>query len=305
MADSITGGSNEYRAPKNPKWKKTIAPYLFVLPNLVIFTVFIVVPALFGLIYSFTDYDGINKMNFIGLENYIYIFQDSEFWSALRRTAVYAVFVVPLLFAAALGIAILLIQQVKGKGIFRSIIYWPTMISFIIVGLTWKWILGGSFGIANYVLESMGMSPIGWLTDPFYANASVIVATLWSRVGFFMVIFIAGLQSIPQDYYEAAKMDGAGKIRSFLSITMPLLKPTSLLVLMLSLIDAFKAYPLMFALTGGGPGRETTYVVQHIYQTGFTAQELGLASAMSVVLFIIIAIFTVFQFKLGKGGAID
>ncbi|MGN7380603.1 carbohydrate ABC transporter permease [Paenibacillus sp. SAFN-117] len=305
MADSITGGSNEYRAPKNPKWKKTIAPYLFVLPNLVIFTVFIVVPALFGLIYSFTDYDGINKMNFIGLENYIYIFQDSEFWSALRRTAVYAVFVVPLLFAAALGIAILLIQQVKGKGIFRAIIYWPTMTSFIIVGLTWKWILGGSFGIANYVLESMGMSPIGWLTDPFYANASVIVATLWSRVGFFMVIFIAGLQSIPQDYYEAAKMDGAGKIRSFLSITMPLLKPTSLLVLMLSLIDAFKAYPLMFALTGGGPGCETTYVVQHIYQTGFTAQELGLASAMSVVLFIIIAIFTVFQFKLGKGGAID
>ncbi|GIP31454.1 carbohydrate ABC transporter permease [Paenibacillus sp. J2TS4] len=305
MANSITGGSNEYRAPKNPKWKKMIAPYLFVLPNLAIFSVFIVVPALFGLIYSFTDYDGINKMNFIGFENYAYIFQDSEFWAALRRTAVYAVFVVPLLFAAALGIAILLIQQIKGKGIFRAIVYWPTMISLIIVGLTWKWIFGGSFGIANYILESMGMQPVGWLTDPFFANASVIVATLWSRVGFFMVIFMAGLQSIPQDYYEAAKIDGAGKIRSFFSITMPLLKPTSLLVLMLSLIDAFKAYPLMFALTGGGPGRETTYVVQHIYQTGFTAQELGLASAMSVVLFIIIAIFTVFQFRLGKGGAID
>lgn len=139
------------------------------------------------------------------------------------------------------------------------------MISFIIVGLTWKWIFG-DFGILNYVLTLVGAEPVHFLSDPTYANLSVIVATLWSRVGFFMVIFMAGLQVIPNDYYEAAHLDGASKLRSFWSITLPLLKPTSLLVIMISLIDAFKAYPLMFALTGGGPGRETTFIVQYIYE---------------------------------------
>lgn len=297
MANVLDKGA----AYKNPKWK-SIAPYLFILPNLIIFSVFIVLPAIFGLIYSFTDYDGLNDMNFIGLANYIDILSDAQFWGALSRTGVYAAVVVPLLFASSLGIAILLIQQVRMKGIFRAIIYWPTMVSFIIVGLTWKWILGGSFGIANYLLSLMGLEPIGWLTDPVFANASIVIATLWSRIGFFMVIFIAGLQSIPQEYYEAATIDGASKLRSFRAITLPLLKPTSLLVIMLAVIDAFKAYPLMFALTGGGPGRETTYIVQHIYQTGFTSQQLGAASAMSIVLFVIIGIFTLLQFKLAKGG---
>ncbi|WP_010277289.1 carbohydrate ABC transporter permease [Paenibacillus senegalensis] len=298
MANVLDKGA----AYSNKKWKKTIAPYLFILPNLIIFSVFIVLPAIFGLVYSFTDYDGLNDMNFIGLANYIDILTDAQFWGALSRTGMYAAVVVPLLFASSLGIAILLIQQVKMKGLFRAIIYWPTMVSFIIVGLTWKWILGGSFGIANYLLSLFGLEPVGWLTDPFFANASVVVATLWSRIGFFMVIFIAGLQSIPQEYYEAATIDGASKLRSFRSITLPLLKPTSLLVIMLAVIDAFKAYPLMFALTGGGPGRETTYIVQHIYQTGFTSQQLGTASAMSVVLFVIIGVFTLLQFKLAKGG---
>lgn len=305
MANSMTGGKAYGASLKKEKWKMSIAPYLFVLPNLIIFSVFIVVPALFGLVYSLTDYDGINPMSFVGLDNYVNVLGDGEFWTALRKTAVYAAVVVPLLFAASLGIALLLVQKIRMRGIFRAVIYWPTMVSFIIVGLTWKWILGGSFGVANYVLESLGFAPIGWLTDPFYANLSVVLATLWSRTGFFMVIFIAGLQSIPQEYYEAATIDGASKVRSFFSITLPLLKPTSLLVVMLSLIDAFKAYPLMFALTGGGPGKETTYIVQYIYQTGFTKQELGTASAMSVILFLIIAVLTVAQFKLGKGGAIE
>jgi alpha-1,4-digalacturonate transport system permease protein len=190
------------------------------------------------------------------------------------------------------------------RGFFRAIFYWPTMISYIIVGLTWKWIFGDSFGILNHLLTMAGAEPVGFLTSSVWANTAVIVATVWSRAGFFMVIFIAGLQAIPTDYYEAARLDGATGTKVFRYITLPLLKPTSLLVVMLCLIDAFKAFPLMFALTGGGPGKETTFIVQYIYEIGFNRQELGLASAMSVILFMLIGGFSALQFRLSKGGAV-
>nr|WP_028590601.1 sugar ABC transporter permease [Paenibacillus massiliensis] len=288
---------------KKEKLKRSLAPYLFVLPNFVIFLTFIVIPAFVGFVYSFHEYDGLNEMEFLGLQNYAAVLANGEFWASLGRTGLYAAVVVPGIYALSLGIALLLIREVRLKGLFRASIYWPTMISYIIVGLTWKWIFGDSFGILNHILSTLGFGSIGWLTDPFYANLSVIIATLWSRVGFFMVIFIAGLQSIPVDMYEASSLDGASRWRTFRDITLPMLKPTSLLVFMVALIDAFKAYPLMFALTGGGPGKETTFIVQYIYEIGFSKQELGMASAMSVILFVIIGAFTALQFRLSKGGA--
>ncbi|MOA04597.1 Lactose transport system permease protein LacF [compost metagenome] len=229
------------------------------------------------------------------------IFSKKTFWSTLGKTGIYAIIVVPLIYCSALGVAILLIQSIRFKGLFRSIFYWPTMISFIIVGLTWRWIFG-ELGILNHVLNLFGAESVVFLSNPFYANLVVIIATVWSRLGFFMVIFVAGLQAIPKDYYEAIYLDGASKFKAFMAITLPLLKPTTLLVIMLTTIDAFKAYPLMFALTGGGPNRATTFIVQYIYETGFARQELGLASAMSVILFIIISVFTILQFRLSKGG---
>lgn len=282
-------------------WKLLLAPYLFVLPNLLIFTIFIVVPTILGAVYSFHEYDGLNPMTFIGVENYADIFSDIKFWQTLGKTAVYALIVVPLIYICALGIAILLVQQIVLKGFFRAVFYWPTMISFIIVGLTWRWIFG-ELGIINALLETFGESKVSFLSDPFFAKTAVVIAAVWSRLGFFMVIFVAGLLAIPKDYYEAAHLDGASKLRAFFHITLPLLKPTTLLVVMLTTIEAFKAYPLMFALTGGGPNKSTTYIVQYIYETGFAKQELGLASAMSIVLFVIITIFTVLQFRLTKGG---
>ncbi|QLG41211.1 MULTISPECIES: carbohydrate ABC transporter permease [unclassified Paenibacillus] len=284
--------------------KLVIAPYLFILPNLLIFGTFIVFPSLLGLYYSFHVYDGLNPMKFNGLDNYIKIIGDREFWSTIGRTGIYAAIVVPLIYAAALGIALLLAREIRMRGFFRAVFYWPTMISYIIVGLTWKWIFGDSFGILNHLLTVVGVEPVGFLTSSFWANTAVIIATVWSRAGFFMVIFIAGLQAIPTDYYEAARLDGATGMKVFRYITLPLLKPTSLLVVMLTLIDAFKAFPLMFALTGGGPGKETTYIVQYIYEIGFNRQELGLASAMSVMLFILIGGFSALQFRLSKGGAV-
>lgn len=302
MHVTAKSAKNTYRITK---FKRAITPYLFVLPNVVIFATFIVIPAILGLVYSLNEYDGLNDMEFIGFENYRVLLSDMEFWQALGRTFLYAGTVVPLLIACSLGIAMLLVQEIRFKSLFRAVFYWPVMISFIIVGLTWKWIFGSSFGILNYALEQAGISPVGWLTDPYWAKMSVVIATLWSRIGFYMVIFIAGLQAIPTDYYEAARIDGASRSRIFIGITLPLLKPTSLLVLILTLIDAFKQYPLMFALTSGGPGKETTYMVQYIYQTGFEKLELGLASAMSVVLFAIIGLFTFIQFRLARGGSYE
>ncbi|XEC95618.1 carbohydrate ABC transporter permease [Paenibacillus tarimensis] len=287
------------------KFKHAITPYLFVLPNILIFSIFIVIPALLGFLYSFHDYDGLNDMEFLGLANYAELLTDPEFWSVMARTFVYAGSVVPLLYICSLGIAMLLIQEIRLKGLFRAVFYWPVMVSFIIVGLTWKWIFGSSFGILNYMLEQAGLTAVGWLTDAFWAKVSIITATLWSRIGFYMVIFIAGLQAIPNDYYEAARIDGASRLRIFVRITLPLLKPTSLLVVVLSLIEAMKQYPLMYALTGGGPGKATKNIVQHIYEAGFEKLELGTASAMSVVLFLVIALFTLIQFKMAKGGSYE
>lgn len=287
---------------KKRRPEQGLIPYLFVLPNFLIFATFIVIPTIIGFVYSFHEYDGLNPMEFIGIDNYKEILANSEFWTALGKTGLYALIVVPSIYCLALLVAMMLIQQLRAKGFFRAIFYWPTMISFIIVGLTWKWIFG-DFGVFNYVMSLFGQESVHFLSDPFYANVSVIIATIWSRLGFYMVIFMAGLQAIPRDYYEAAYLDGASKLRVFWNITLPLLKPTTVLVLMLTLIEAFKAYPLLFALTGGGPGKETTYIVQYIYETGFVKQELGMASAMSVVLFVLISLFTALQFKLSKGGA--
>ncbi|WP_072337330.1 MULTISPECIES: carbohydrate ABC transporter permease [unclassified Paenibacillus] len=290
------------KVKKRPNQSMGLIPYLFVLPNLLIFTTFIVIPTIIGFVYSFHEYDGLNPMEFVGFDNYKEIFSNTDFWTALGKTGLYAVIVVPLIYGVALAVAMMLIQPLRFKGVFRSVFYWPTMISYIIVGLTWKWIFG-DFGVLNYFLTLFGVDPVHFLSDSFFANVSVVIATVWSRLGFYMVIFIAGLQAIPTDFYEAARLDGASKPRVFWSITLPLLKPTTVLVIMLSMIEAFKAYPLMFALTGGGPGKETTFIVQYIYETGFAKQELGMASAMSVLLFLLIVIFTATQNRLSKGGS--
>ena len=289
---------------KKQNRKRGLIPYLFILPNFLIFLVFVVIPAIYGLVYSFTNYDGLSEMKFIGLRNYIEIFKDPEFWSVLTKTSIYAVIVVPLIFVFSLMIAMYLIKEIKFKGIIRAIFYWPTMLSFIIVGFTWKWILGENFGILNYVLQLMGQAPVKWLTSGFNASVAVIVATLWCRIGFYMIIFMGGLQSIPTSYYEAAHIDGATKRQIFTLITLPLLKPTSLMVIILAVIDAFKSYPLILALTGGGPGKATTYMVQYIYQFGFERYEIGYASGMSVILFLLLGIFTLIQFKVSKGGIV-
>ncbi|WP_206672147.1 carbohydrate ABC transporter permease [Metabacillus mangrovi] len=304
-AVSVPIKKTKVQSMKKEQSRRKWAPYLFVLPNLLIFLTFIIIPALMGLVYSFTRYNGVSEMTFIGLENYVRLFNNPEFWKIMMNTIYYAALVVPLVFAISLGIAVLMIKEMRARGIFRAIIFWPTMISFIIVGLSWKWIFGDSFGIITYLLEAWGLPSVKWLSDPAVAKITIVIATIWARVGFFMVIFIAGLQAIPASYYEAAQIDGANRRQLFWKITFPLLKPTSLLVFMLLIVESVKAYPLIFSLTGGGPANETKLMVQYIFEFGFTKSEVGYASAMSVILFLLIGIFTLIQFKWANGGKID
>lgn len=284
-------------------FQRKLFPYLMLLPMVVIFGVFLFYPALNGLKISFTKWDGINPQEFIGLKNYTKLMGDKTFWRAFTRTLIFTAMSVPGIYVAAMGLALLLTREIKGSDFFRAVFYWPTMISSIVVGLSWRFLLGEDFGVINYIITTLGKSPVKWLTDPNVAMGVIVFVTVWSLAGYYMVMFVAGIKSIPRDYYEAAQIDGANFWQQFWFITLPLLKATSLLVLVLSTVTVIKTYPLVFALTKGGPAGATKFMVQHIQETGFEKSQMGYACAMAMVLFAVLAVLTMAQFKLNKGGS--
>lgn len=276
-----------------------------IAPNLLIFLLFIVIPAIFGFWYSLQDWSGLGDMEFIGLKNYFEAFGDKQFWDAMRRTVVYVVISIPLLIAVPLFFAMLLSRPLRAVGVFRAALYWPTMISYIVAGIAFKFLFNDDSGIINYLLTVIGREPVDWLTRSLSANAVVIMASIWSMTGFYMVIYIAGLQNIPRQYYEAADVDGARGWQQFRYITLPLLRPTTFMVVMLAMINLFKSYGMIISLTNGGPVRATKFIVQFIYDEAFSAGNLGYASAVSVLLFVIVAGITSVQFIYGEGGRIN
>lgn len=283
-------------------WQRKIFPYVMIAPNLLIFGIFIVIPAIYGLWYSLHSWSGIGPMEFVGLSNYKEALTDRHFWGSMERTVIYVGLSIPLLLTIPLGFALLLSQPLKGVGIFRGALYWPNMISFIVAGIAFKFLFNDDSGVINYLLQAMGSEPVRWLTRSTTATLVVILATIWQGTGFYMIIYIAGLQSIPSQYYEAASIDGASRWQKFRHITLPLLRPTTFMVLTLGLINLFKTYGMVMALTGGGPVRATKFIVQLIYDTAFVDTRLGYASAISFLLFIIVALITTVQFALGEGG---
>ncbi len=281
-------------------FQQTLAPMLFLAPNLAIFLVFIILPAVLGIRMSLFEWSLLDGSRFIGLANFRNVLKDGMFWTTLRNTFVYVAAVVPLLTAFALALALLLAKEGRGMGFFRAIYYVPTMLSMIIVGIAWRWILGFDLGIVNYAIKLLGGTPAPWLTDGAMANVSLVFVTLWTRVGYFMMMFIGGLQAIPSTYYEAAKIDGADRRAIFRRITLPLLKPITLVVVILATIEAFKAYDLIYVMTQGGPGTSTKFLVQYIYQAAFQEDRLGYSAAMSVILLAVIGVFTALQFIVQK-----
>lgn len=278
---------------------QTAAPLLFLLPNILIFGTFIIIPAIQGLRMSFTEWGVFTTPVFIGFDNFIELAGDEVFWKTFSNTIVYSFFTVALIMVYALALALLLYKNtIKGEKLFRSLFYIPSLLSMITVGIAWRFILGDEMGIINYLLRAAGGNGVRWLTDSKLAMVSIILVSIWAQAGYYMVVLIAGLQAIPIELYEAAKIDGASAPKIFTSITLPLLRSTLLVVLVLATIASFKAYELISVMTKGGPGYATKFIVQQVYQVAFLEDRMGYASAMSIVLMLIISLFTVLQFKL-------
>lgn len=277
-----------------------VVPYLYILPNMILFLIFMIIPLLMSGYYSLTKWGGLGKPKFIGIRNYITLFQDKVFLLSLWNTVLYTLITVPILMLLSLWFAVFLNQKMKFRGFFRSAIYMPAVVSMVAAGMVFLWMFNPQIGLINYIITSLGGSPIDWLNDPHYALAMIVIGTLWSRTGYNMVIYIAGLQGISPDYYEAASIDGASRFQKFRYITMPLLRPSHVFILITCVIYSFRSFDLIYVMTKGGPLNSTKTLVVYIYNMAFEKNQYGLASAAGIVLFLILLIFTLVRIKTQK-----
>ena len=293
-------GKTEMSRTNKGSFNQVVAPLLFLTPNMLIFGIFIIIPAVSGLRLSFYEWSILGDRNFVGLANFIQIFKDHVFWQTFLNTLKYVLLTVPLIAVASLGLALITADNTRGVSFFRGVFYLPTMLSLIIVGIIWRWVLGDELGIINYILKTLEFNSVNWLSTPFTAFSSLIFITVWSLTGLYMVMFIGGLQAIPDELYSAASIDGANRRQVFWNIKLPLIRPTMLVVLVLATISSFKAFELIYTLTKGGPGSATKLLVQNIYQVAFEEDRLGYASAMAVMLMLTIGVLTLFQFRMNR-----
>ena len=282
------------------------AAYLFLAPAISAIFIFFFLPVLAALIISFTDFDiytlgDWSTLRFVGLKNYIKLFDDPLFWQALQNTFYYVVAAAPLSIAISLGAALLLNSKlIKYKGIFRLSYFMPVVTTLVAVAIVWRFIYHPKFGILNYFLSFIGINPIDWLGDPVWAMPSIILMSVWKNFGYNMIIFIAGLQNIPEELYEAADIEGANGWHKFKSITFPMLAPTTLFVTLITMIGFFQVFAEPYVMTQGGPLNKTLTIVQYMYQEGFRWWNMGYSSSIAFVLFFIIFIGTMIQLKIQK-----
>jgi multiple sugar transport system permease protein len=287
------------------KWKerRTLAVSLtFISPSLIHLVVFVFTPIIFSAYLSLHRWDiVVPEKPFVGLGNFSDMAGDSMFWNALKNTLLYSLNV-PFGMALSLVVALMMHRKLKGLNILRTLYFLPSVTSFVAIALVWMWIYHPTFGAANFFLSLVGLPPQQWLNSSGIAMISIMIFTIWMGIGYQMVIFLAGLQGIPEEFYEAARIDGASRWQRFWSITLPLLKPTTFFILVTSFIASFQVFTTVYIMTAGGPVRSTDVIVYHIYQSAWEQLRMGYASAMSWVLFLIIMIATWIQFKLmGKG----
>jgi putative chitobiose transport system permease protein len=278
--------------------RKLLTPYLFLVPACIILGAFIFYPLLQAIWMSFTDYNMISDPSFVGLENYKEIVEDDLFWKTLGQTFLYLIVVVPTLVILPIFLAILVNQKIKGIGFFRSAYYVPVVTSMVVVGITWKWVYADQ-GILNYLLQSIGIinGPVHWLTSPTTSIFAVMAVTVWKGLGYYMVIYLAGLQAIPSDLYEAADIDGASKWKQIFHITIPMLMPSIIIVTIMSSISAMKVFEEIYVMTGGGPLNSSKTLVFYIYQEAFEKLRMGYASAVGVILLLITLVLSIFNLK--------
>lgn len=282
----------------NLRTREALVAYLFLAPFLIFFSIFVVRAIVIAVNMSFYDWAILTpKRPYIGLGNYVELFHDYVWWDSLKHTILFALVTVTGTTVVALLCAVAVTQPIAGQGFFRVVLYMPSLLSVGVVGLTWVWLLNTQFGTINYGLSLLGIRPINWLGDENLVIPALSLASIWWGFGFPMLIFIAGLQNIPESLYEAARIDGANGRQIFFSITLPLLRPTILFVTVTGLIGQFQVFGQPFIMTSGGPGRASYTVIYYLYQIAWTAFRMGYGSAVAITLAVIIAIFTAIQFR--------
>ncbi|MGG4445634.1 sugar ABC transporter permease [Brevibacillus sp. HB1.2] len=278
--------------------------YLMIAPTLIGLSVFYLWPIVQTIYLSFTKWGGFGKYKWAGLHNYELLFKDPYLWIALKNTLIYTVIAVPVGIAISIFIAVLLNQKIKGITIYRTLYFLPVVTMAAAVAMVWRWLYNADYGLINYLLGLVGIEGPRWISDPAIALYAVIIVAVWSSIGYNMVIFLAGLQGIPRSYYEAAEIDGAGPVRMFFKITLPLLTPSIFFVSITSLIGAFQVFDLIYLMLGskmGNPATEQTQTMAYLFFTnGFESGNGGYAAAVAVVLLVMILIVTAIQMKLQK-----
>jgi multiple sugar transport system permease protein len=274
------------------------AGYLFLLPNFIGFTLFMIIPIFMGFYISLTDYDGFKQMNFVGFQNYIDMFSDGYFTVSLKNNILFTLITVPLTLVVSLLLAVGVNSVRAGSKVFRMLFFFPYITSMVAVGIIWTLLFNPKVGPINNMLRAVGIAnPPGWLLSTTWALPAIMIVQIWKMSGYYMIIFLAGLQGIPTQLYEAAKIDGANKLQLFFNITLPMLSPTTFLVMILLVINSFQVFDLVSIMTEGGPGRATNVLVYRIYQEGFKYNHFGYASAEAYFLFAIILVVTIIQFR--------
>jgi multiple sugar transport system permease protein len=295
--------------------------YLFLSPGLALFFLFVLIPVAAAFYLSLCRYDIIHAPAWIGVKNYARIGKDlasqGVFYLSLRNTAQYAIGTIPVGMALALSLALLVNASLRGVTLYRTTYYLPVVTSLVAVSMVWMWLYDPSYGLLNYGIDLLSraaslalrrevvIAPQAWLGDPGQAMAAIVVMSIWKGLGYNMVIYLAGLQGIPDHLYEAAIIDGATRWQRFRSITWPLLKPTTAFILVVSVIGASQVFAQVYVMTNGGPNNATTTIVHQIFQNAFSFMKMGYASAMAFVLFGIIFIMSLINLRLLRGGEVE
>lgn len=287
--------------------RRHFAPYLWVLPALLVYIIFKLLPMIAGVYLAFIQWDGIEPAKFVGLQNFQRMLDDEIIVLALLNNVKYAVGTVIGKMILALFLALILNQALRGRGFYRTTLFMPVVMSFVVVGILWSWLYNGQFGLVNNLLHKLGLDflILDWLGDPKVALWSLVIVDVWKWYGFHMVIFLAGLQTIPQELYEAARMDGASRWQQFAHITLPLLQPVMLVNVTLSLMGAFNVFDIPYVMTEGGPANSTIVMALHIYIRGFKFYKFGYSAAMSYVLLTLVTLMAAIQMRFMSRASIN
>ncbi|MBB6450936.1 ABC-type sugar transport system permease subunit [Geomicrobium halophilum] len=281
------------------KNKLRITPYVFLTPNIILFFTFMIAPIIFIFFISFHEWNIIGDPSFIGLSNYTELFFDSLFWTALGNTLYFTIGVVPISAALGIGGALLLRMKTPFRAFFRAIFFMPVVVSMVATALIWVWMFNPDFGLINEWLGYIGVNP-DWLGSTTLAMPAVIIAMIWVQAGYSLVIYLAGVQNVPENLYESAQIDGANKWQQFWNVTLPLLKPTTVFVVIILVINTIMAFDLVYTMTSGGPGNSTMILINYIFRASFEEGAMGYGAALGVVQFILVLAISGISLWLGR-----